>query len=262
MKRWDALLQNPVDQKGRAYFVEATEGGRRFAIGDIHGCFQTFFNLIKSLQLTPKDQVFVLGDLINRGPYSLLVVQYILELLAKGFQIYPLKGNHEELFLGFTEISKEKALTFAERQSATHVVESSEMELEQVIQFFKKLPYYYETRDAFLVHGGFDMRARKPLKRWSKMCWVRSFKYNSAVFSEKFVIHGHVPLPLKTIQHVLNVNGRIISLDNACVRADKRNYGRLACLNLDTHELITQRNADTQEVIEKKTAKKKKRMID
>lgn len=257
MEHWDSLLQKPLDDKGRAYFVDTPAEGRRFAIGDIHGCFQTFVNLIASLQLTPKDQVFILGDLISRGPYSLLVVKYVLELLRKGFQMYPLLGNHEELFLDLAKESKEKARVFAERQSAAHMVDSSDKELNQVIQFFDKLPYYYETPDAFLVHGGFDMRARKPLKRWSKMSWVRSFKYDGSVFSEKYVIHGHVPRPLKTIQHVLDVKGRIISLDNACVKADKRNYGYLVCLDLDTHELITQRNADTVEVIEKKAAKKK-----
>ena len=44
--------------------------GRLIAIGDIHGCYQEFGDLLERLNLTKDDQLILLGDLVNRGPDS------------------------------------------------------------------------------------------------------------------------------------------------------------------------------------------------
>lgn len=52
------------------------DGGRRFAIADIHGCFYTFQALIKRIQFSAGDQLFILGDMINRGKNA--AVMYLI----------------------------------------------------------------------------------------------------------------------------------------------------------------------------------------
>ena len=75
------------------------EGGRRIAIGDIHGCFQTFKALITTINPTKKDQIFILGDLIDKGKQSKAVVDYVIEWQEKGYNFFVVRGNHEQSFL-------------------------------------------------------------------------------------------------------------------------------------------------------------------
>ena len=63
-------------------FVEKPEVGRRFAISDIHGCSMTFEALLSQIHLKKEDQLFLLGDYVNRGPDSAGVIDKILELKA------------------------------------------------------------------------------------------------------------------------------------------------------------------------------------
>lgn len=52
--------------------------GRRIAIGDIHGCYNPFRKLLDKIQITRHDQIFLLGDLIDKGNKSALVLDLYL----------------------------------------------------------------------------------------------------------------------------------------------------------------------------------------
>jgi len=48
--------------------IEKPSIGRRIAIGDIHGCFKTFKSLLENkIRLKEEDQLFLLGDYIDKG---------------------------------------------------------------------------------------------------------------------------------------------------------------------------------------------------
>src|SRR5271165_4134432 len=70
--------------------------GRLIAIGDIHGCHAEFAELLERLALAKDDRLILLGDLINRGPDSLKVID-----LARVSNAVPLLGNHELRLLNF-----------------------------------------------------------------------------------------------------------------------------------------------------------------
>ena len=54
---------------------------RLFAIGDIHGCFDSLKELVEhKIQLQKSDKLVLLGDYIDRGDKSKEVVEYIIEL--------------------------------------------------------------------------------------------------------------------------------------------------------------------------------------
>ena len=64
---------------------------RLFAIGDIHGCFNSFKKLMEEkIQITKSDKVVLLGDYIDRGSQSKEVIDYIIELKEKSFDIITL----------------------------------------------------------------------------------------------------------------------------------------------------------------------------
>ena len=73
--------------------VEKSTTGRRIAVGDIHGCYNTFESLIEDeIRLKTEDQLFLLGDYIDRGIRNREVLDYIIELKKEGFQNFPFNG--------------------------------------------------------------------------------------------------------------------------------------------------------------------------
>ena len=63
-----------------------------YAIGDIQGCFDEFQNLLKLINFGKNDQLWLCGDLVNRGPKSLQTLRFIKEL---GDQVHCVLGNHD-----------------------------------------------------------------------------------------------------------------------------------------------------------------------
>ena len=74
---------------------------RTFVIGDIHGCVDELDRLLDALAPAAGDTVVFLGDYIDRGPASKAVIDRLLRLRREGPRCVFLKGNHEDMFLGF-----------------------------------------------------------------------------------------------------------------------------------------------------------------
>lgn len=237
-----ANLGKSLDGKGRSYFVEKG-AGRRLVLTDIHGSFQTFVRLLQKLDLQKDDQLFILGDMINRAPYSLYVIEKIAELLVAGYSVYPLRGNHEQLFLEFAKNDTHKLTSLAERQYSAHLL-TDQILPKGIYKFFKALPYFYELEDFFLVHAGFNTEQKDPLTGWRDMLWIRSMKYDKVKLKGKRVVHGHVPTTMTAIRKCLSAQKPEVKLDNGCIRAEVYEFGRLVCLDLDSGDLITKKNID------------------
>ncbi|MEO0876095.1 MAG: metallophosphoesterase, partial [Bacteroidota bacterium] len=65
---------------------------RKFAISDIHGCLKTFEALLDQIQFTTQDELYLLGDYIDRGPDSKGVIDLIWKMQADGYQVKCLRG--------------------------------------------------------------------------------------------------------------------------------------------------------------------------
>ncbi len=209
-------------------FVPLPEKGNRYAIGDIHGCINTFRVLVHEvLQLKPEDQLFLLGDYVNRGPDSLGVMSDIMNLGDLGYQVFPLKGNHEVMFLNdFRKRLKPRFITFIET-----------------------LPPYYETDTHFLVHAGFELELEDPFSDTEAMIWgPRDYmRPPSSFLKGRQIACGHRVHPLSQIKHAIKSRQEILPLDNGCYKGLKKkakDYGHLCALNLDTQKLLFQPNID------------------
>lgn len=64
-----------------------------YAIGDVQGCFEELQLLLKKIQFKPQqDQLWFVGDLVNRGPDSLAVLRYLIDIQDS---IKVVLGNHD-----------------------------------------------------------------------------------------------------------------------------------------------------------------------
>ena len=69
---------------------------RRFAISDIHGCARTFEALLDRIAFTSQDELYLLGDYIDRGGDSKGVLDLIFRFQKEGYAVQCLLGNHEQ----------------------------------------------------------------------------------------------------------------------------------------------------------------------
>lgn len=64
-----------------------------WAIGDIQGCFDEFTALLRAIDFRPdRDRLWLVGDLVNRGPKSLETLRFVRSL---GSGAIALLGNHD-----------------------------------------------------------------------------------------------------------------------------------------------------------------------
>ena len=71
----------------------------KYAISDIHGCIATFKTLLDKIKFSKEDELYLLGDYIDRGPDSKGVIDHIWYLQKSGYQVHCLRGNHENMLL-------------------------------------------------------------------------------------------------------------------------------------------------------------------
>lgn len=65
----------------------------RYVIGDIQGCFDSLAALVAQLPIRPaRDQIWLVGDLVNRGPKSLKTIR---QIMATGKKAVTVLGNHD-----------------------------------------------------------------------------------------------------------------------------------------------------------------------
>ncbi|HUH61058.1 MAG TPA: metallophosphoesterase [Candidimonas sp.] len=73
--------------------------GRDFAVGDIHGHFSKLQIALDRMGFNPKqDRLFAVGDLVDRGPESEQVIDWLNKPWFHG-----LKGNHEDIAIRYAK---------------------------------------------------------------------------------------------------------------------------------------------------------------
>lgn len=72
--------------------------GNHFAVGDIHGCFQSLETLMNAVGIGCDDTLITLGDYVNRGPAVRQVIDWLIRF-DRTNRLVPLRGNHEIMML-------------------------------------------------------------------------------------------------------------------------------------------------------------------
>ncbi len=230
---------------------------RRLAIGDIHGCLKTFRALIENeIRLEKDDELFFIGDFIDRGPDSKGVLDYLVALRGEGYNVLAVRGNHEEMLLesltddrfleGWLNNGAESTLHSFGIDIGPVITMDSVAEIqEKYIDLLSNLPYYFELQDYLIVHAGFNFYMQNPYDDNHAMVWSRDNQFDAEKSAGRTVIHGHTPVSLDIIkQQVSNPDPGLINIDGGCVYTNYRDLGNLVALDLDTREIICQPNIE------------------
>lgn len=221
------------------------KGGRRLVIPDIHGCARTFTALLEQMAPTTEDQIFILGDMINRGPDSHQVLDIILALQDQGLNVMALRGNHEEMLLAAIEAGPERLAEFMTGQPKLQVLLNKKGKVrKRYRRLLATLPLYYLTDGFLLIHAGLNLSIPDPFTDLHAMTWIRDFKAREPINGRK-VIHGHQPRPYPNILKSIENKAYSIGIDNGCVLVPNgREVGALLCLDLDSFKVFSQRSLE------------------
>ncbi|WP_044871259.1 symmetrical bis(5'-nucleosyl)-tetraphosphatase [Pseudomonas sp. LFM046] len=132
-----------------------------YAVGDLQGCLDPLKCLLEQVRFDPaKDELWLVGDLVNRGPKSLETLRFLYSIRES---LVCVLGNHDlHLLAAAHNIERlRKADTLREILDAPDCAELLDWLRRQ------KLLHYDEQRDVVLVHAGIPPQwsLKKALKR-------------------------------------------------------------------------------------------------
>ena len=165
---------------------------RTIIIGDVHGHYDGLMMLMELLAPSQSDQIYFLGDLVDRGPKSCQVVEFVKR---QGYAC--LQGNHEELMMTACNKERQDYMSFQMWSSCggQETLESydSPTLLQEHLEWFQTLPTYLDLGALWLVHAGVHPKMDIEEQTSHEFCWIRQefHQITEPYFKDKLIVTGH-----------------------------------------------------------------------
>lgn len=117
-----------------------------WAIGDVHGCYRTLRKLLKKIDFAKSgDRLWFTGDLVNRGPRSLEVLEWAAD---HDWRIESVLGNHDLHLLALAfGVADERP-----RDTLRPILKSSRQVA--LLDWLRRRPLAVGTTSRLMVHAG------------------------------------------------------------------------------------------------------------
>jgi bis(5'-nucleosyl)-tetraphosphatase (symmetrical) len=117
-----------------------------YVLGDIHGCFRTLERLLETIEYDKStDRIWLVGDLVNRGPASLEVLRWAV---AQGDRLVTVLGNHDLHLLGRAAgVRREQP-----GDTLQPILEASDRT--DLLSWLRTRPFIHRQDELVLVHAG------------------------------------------------------------------------------------------------------------
>ena len=226
---------------------------RIIAVGDLHGNSQPLKELLSRIRVNDRDLIIFIGDYIDRGPETKLVIEELIQLRSFHPNLIFLKGNHEDMMLGamgFNAVINDVNSWL--RNGGTQTLISYGMNMNDIlllkgigggdkhaggiknslprshIEFLTALIPFVETEHFFFCHAGVDPDTTlwEGKKNLFDLLWMRDHIYSDDFAWEKTVVCGHTPLREVLIKEKL-----------ICIDTGLYCYGTLSAIDVLTDQL-------------------------
>ena len=188
--------------------------GKTIVVGDVHGCLIELEELLLECRYRPGlDRLIFVGDLINRGNYSLEVL-----LLAYSLGAECVLGNHEMALLKYARSGKSAG------EGERVLLQQIEREAPYLIDWIASWPLFIQEANFLVVHAGvvpeYPMDqispkilthirywdpSRQRMDKHTGIPWYNFYK------GRRLIVYGHWALKGLTIR------SNTIGLDSGCV---------------------------------------------
>ena len=178
--------------------IAANTEGRDYICGDIHGCYDALMTRLNEVDFSQScDRLFALGDIIDRGPDSLMCLR-----LLKEDWFHCVLGNHEQMMMDV--ILTQKPSDFWYKWGGLwHDKLVASDDIKEVVdlcgEFVSKLPHSITLDDGHgrkvgLVHA-------EPVDDWA-YAQADHIDYQSMIWGRDRILNSN-PKPVLNIAYVL-----------------------------------------------------------
>lgn len=227
--------------------ITLPENKRILAVSDIHGHRAWLEKLLKKVRFTSDDVLFIVGDIVEKGPESLNTLRYVMEL-CENYTVYPSIGNVDSIRLKmleedwdagsvfdyvlhmkrhwggcfFTEMCAELELPLNTVQEVSAARMTVRSHFKRELDFLRELPTFIETQDFIFVHGGLPAADTDRLSGYSEQELLKNNAFmEKGLHFDKYVVVGHWPVMLYSdkipqMNPIVDEEKRIISMDGGC----------------------------------------------
>ncbi len=239
-----------IDLSTKIEQITIEQGKRILVTSDIHGHLSYLKKVLEKASFCDDDILFIVGDMIEKGPENLKTLRYVMEL-CKQVNVIPLIGNvdayrlklihelSEENVCGFynyvsnlrqwtgtsfyEELADECGYTINSPDDILLSKQAVITRFKDEFNFIANLPTVVETQNYVFVHGG--LREKKASDNVDKSVFeLTKFDAFAEITSDvfdKYVITGHWPVVLygsdiPQMNPIIDRNKRIISIDGGC----------------------------------------------
>lgn len=230
----------------------------RYIVSDIHGCYDEYITLLQKINFSDEDDLYVLGDAVDRGPEPIKVLQ---DMMKRPNVIY-IMGNHDfimyimmkKLAVEITEENCEDYLTVADildydlwLQDGGQVTSGQFKKLPMsekldILDYLSEASLYeiieHNGKEYILVHAGLaNFSTEKSLDEYDLYDFLEErTDYSKRYYPDenKYLVTGHTPtVCIKGWEkpEVYMKNGHI-AIDCCCVGG-----GKLAAYCIETGEV-------------------------
>ena len=236
-----------------------------YVIGDIHGCYREFIEMLNLIHISEEDEVICVGDYIDRGDQNYEMLKWI-EFCP--YNILLLQGNHEAEFIANVEILNNfankldmdinnkndtqllyqvicmipqiKNAYFDNYKTIYELIYNHSVVLSQIIKWaniMTQMPYKYiktiNNVKHIIVHAGYkkddiNFYIYSRQKTYIKDCIIIA-GHTPTIFKKEFAYNdGNI-----YIQYNKQLNSTYINVDCGCVYKNNYNNSKLGCIRLE-----------------------------
>jgi len=216
---------------------------RLIIYGDIHGCYDEFFQLRNSLNIQNSDVEVCVGDFLTRGKDSINTLRYI-----QRENILSVMGNHEYKlvrYINHQKSTKENPIELDADEN--HIVENLNP---TDISFLNNLPFFLKFGPITVMHGGIqnhqnlDLMTKKEKEQMLRLRYLDKNQrfvafgeedHNSTFWTDLydgnqgFIVYGH-----QYFQEV-NRSPHALGIDTGCVYGNKLSAVVFNNVNVDDY---------------------------
>ncbi|MBR5087850.1 MAG: fructose-bisphosphatase class III [Ruminiclostridium sp.] len=224
-----------------------------YVMSDIHGMYEKYKKMLKLIELSDKDTLYIIGDVVDRGDEPVRILQDMMQRP----NVIPLLGNHELLALNalsaicdfidsngsVTDESLEfnKDYLLWQMNGCLTTMEGlgrmNTKKRREIIRYMRSFPLHKTINVGdntfILVHAGFENFSKDRSfddYRPEELVWCRH-NPDERYFEDEntYVVSGHTPVQKFTGKpYILHKNNNIFIDCGACLKG-----GKLACIRLD-----------------------------
>ena len=165
-----------------------------YCMSDLHGMREAFHEMLEKIHFSQKDTLYIIGDVIDRGPEGMEILQ---EIMASS-QMHLILGNHEYMMLEalLTKKTDVEIRRWARNGNAPTLAgwrKFAPEEQKNIFEYLQAVPDFLQIRvgkrDYYLVHGF-------PGENTHDRVWGRpeSAEQKPSDVTGQLII-GHTPVP-------------------------------------------------------------------